>query len=1098
MVHARNFLILIALAACGAAVRSAAAPQARPPAPDEIEFFESRIRPLLAEKCYACHGPQAKAAFGGLRLDSREALLRGGDRGPVIVPGDPAASLLMRAVSYNDLDLKMPPSGRLSQSELDDLARWIRIGAPDPRAAPVVTSVPRAPAGLDLAKARSFWSLRPLTEPAAPPARPEGPVSPIDRFIRAALEAKGLRPAPPAPRPVWLRRVTFDLVGLPPTPDELADFERDASAQAFERVVERLLASPHYGERWGRHWLDLVRYAETNGHEFDNDKLDAWRYRDYVIRAFNLDLPYDRFVREQIAGDLLPGKRLSPDGSHWESPLGTTFYWFGEVLNSATDSVKSRADTVDNQLDVVGKTFLGLTVACARCHDHKFDPIPTADYYSLAGVMHSTDLVETVLDSPARAREIGAAHASISAFNGEISKLVVPMLDHLASRSGEYLLAAAGRPSPPGLHPGLVKAWTESLAAARDRPEHPLRPFASLAARGPASEFRSGVAAVRRELAALGTRASRVEGESVERGESAFEEFEGLDYGAWTAAGEAFGTRPRFELAPNQLLRGYLGEGMASSFGAGSDRLVGSLTSAKFRAPKLFLHVRMAGSKESHRSERAGLRVTLVADGHKSQHMFPDGSGAFTWSTVRLTKEIGRLCYFEIVDRSREGHLVVDRILFSDSKEPPGPGAGPNRRVLALLDRPDLDSLERLAAGYAELFRAARSPAQGDLDARQLAAALVPCGTLEELPSDDPGIQRMIEGIREKRAARENQVPPSTFAMVARDENPHDVRIHLRGNHKNLGSEVPRRFLEVLGGREQRPVLHGSGRLELADWVASPSNPLTFRVMANRIWKHHFGHGLVRSVDNFGAMGERPTHAELLEHLACRLRERGSIKALHREIVLSSTYRMSSRADAAAERVDPENRLLHHMPVHRLEAEALRDAMLAVSGRLDRSVFGPSIRPHISAHQDGRGKPESGPLDGDGRRSVYIQIRRNFIPPLFLAFDYPLPISTIGARSVSTVPSQALMLMNNELVASQAALWSRRLAQTEEDQLRRVTRAFLEAFARPPTADERRATLAFIQAQTSRQRGEAGSAPERAWADLCHVLLNSAEFLYVP
>ena len=580
----------------------------------------------------------------------------------------------------------MPPSGKLKDQQIADLTEWVKMGAPDPRE----EAAAAAPAkkGINFADARKFWSLQPLK--SLPPD------SSIDRFLRARLEEKHPNSAAPADKRTLIRRATFDLTGLPPTPREVEDFLADPAPTAFAKVVDRLLASPHYGERWARHWLDLVRYAETNGHEFDNDKVDAWRYRDYVIRAFNEDIPYNQFVKEHIAGDLLPEKRLSRDRTHWESPLGTSFYWFGEILNSATDSVKSRADEVDNQIDVLSKAFFGLTVACARCHDHKFDPIPTADYYSLAGVMHSTTLNETVIDSPERERQIAA-------------KVQVGQ---------------------------AIRLPTD---------------------------------------------------------EAAFEDFSGPDYAGWRVAGQAFGPGPV--------------QGVASSYG-GSEGLMGSLTSRKFRMPKLYVHVSMAGSKSEQRlKERSPLRVTLVADGHKSEHAMPDGSGSFQWRTMRMTKEIGRLCYFEIVDRSADGYIAVDKIVFSDSAKPPA-------------------------------------------DADVARAIPLPTGHGDQ------------------------SIPASIFATIASDEDPHDVRIHIRGNHQSLGEPAPRRFLQVIAGENQPPIRAGSGRLEIAEKIASADNPLTARVMVNRIWKHHFGYGLVRSTDNFGRTGDAPTHPELLDYLARRFIER--------------------------------------------------------------------------------------------------------------------------------------------------------------------------------------------------------------------------------
>src|SRR5262245_5985769 len=423
--------------------------------------------------------------MGGLRLDTAEGVVKGGESGPVVAPGQPEKSLLIKAILYKDLQLKMPPTGKLTDEEIQRLITWVKMGAPDPRNE--VASVTTLASRIDFEKARTFWAFRKIQKPVVPAVEQNSWVSsPIDSFVLAQLENRGLKPAPPADRHAWLRRVTFDLIGLPPTPQEIEAYLADTSTSARERVVDRRLASLHYGERWARHWLDVVRFAETNGHEFDNDKLDAWRYRDYVIRALNQDVPYDQFVKEHIAGDLLPQKRLSVDGTCWESPLGTGFYWFGEVLNSATDSVKSRADEVDNQIDVLTKAFLGLTGACSRCHDHKFDPIPTSDYYALAGFLHSTNVSEAVLDSPAVANRIADAQADISALNLRIERLMRSELLHQAGLVDAYLLAVSEvlgkKPEEResvigaiatrrGLSGAFLSSWAARIEDARKRPE---------------------------------------------------------------------------------------------------------------------------------------------------------------------------------------------------------------------------------------------------------------------------------------------------------------------------------------------------------------------------------------------------------------------------------------------------------------------------------------------------------------------------------------------------------------------------------------------------------------------------------------------------
>lgn len=867
------------------------------------EFFEKKIRPVLVERCYGCHSEKVREPKAGLRLDSREGVRRGGDTGPVIVVGKPEESRLMKAISYTDFQLRMPPTGKLPEETIADFADWIKRGAEDPRETSFVVPV-RKPVGADIERGKKFWAFQPLIAHSGKNL--------IDEFILAKLAAKGLKPAAEATRQVWLRRVTFDLTGLPPAPFDLERFLADTSPKAHETAVDRLLASPNYGERYGRHWLDLVRFAETNGHEYDNNKLDAWRYRDYVVRALNEDLPYADFVREQIAGDLLPVKRVSKDGSLLESSLATGSFWLGEILNSPTDSEKTIADRVDNQIDVLSKTFLGLTVACARCHDHKFDPIPTKDYYGLAGILHSTVRREAVIDSPERARAIHAAHLNLA---------------NLPERSV-------------GKRKILLRDGDEL--------------------------------------------------------------FEGWD--RWSATGEAFSMQK-----PDRP---------ADSAGLGAESLVGSLTSRKFRMPKRYVHVRLTGTKgDKALVENEPVRVTLVADDYRGEYFLASGKPGFEWITLRMVLPYGRMCYFEIVDRSRAGHIAVDAIVISDRKEPP------------------------------------------------------------EVAVEETGVWSKPQAAPE--------IPASAFAMVAQDDAPHDVRLHIRGSHQNLGEVVPRHVLSVLSADAVVGNTQNSGRLELADWLASPENALAARVIVNRIWKHHFGQGLARTTDNFGLTGERAEHKELLDHLAAQfLADGGSLKKLHRRIVLTAAYRMSSKSDPAAAKADPRNELLHHFPVQRLEAEAVRDAMLAISGSLNTAVGGPSVVPYISKYQDGRGKPKTGPLDGDGRRSIYIQVRRNFLTPMFLAFDYPLPISTIGTRSVSTVPSQALILLNNEFVLQQAAQWAARVMAAAADDSTRIRLMFAQAFARPVEQWEIADSLAFL-------------GQGRSLEDLCHVLFNSAEFLYV-
>ncbi len=877
------------------------------PAFAQFEFFETRIRPVLAAKCYSCH--DAKTGTSGLRLDSKAGLERGGSRGAALIAGNPDASLLFRALSYREAELKMPPTGKLPDTVIEDFREWIRHGAEDPR----VDAVAEAPqATIDWERARRHWSFQPVKPVAPPTPRNAAWVrSPIDAFVLARLEQEGLRPAPPADPRTLVRRVTFDLTGLPPTPEEIDAFLRDRSPDAFEKVVDRLLASPQYGERWARHWLDLVRFAETGGHEFDFYRDEAWRYRDYVIRAFNQDLPFDRFVAEHIAGDLLPDKRLTPDGRHWDTPLASGFWGLGEERNGATDLEEVRSEMRDSRIDVFGKTFLGLTVACARCHDHKFDPIPTTDYYALGGIFDSTRTTLASVASPAVAQQTESILARLK----------------------------TGLPEPAAAKRVAVRAGDERI-----------------------------------------------------------------DPATFSASGSAFAGQP--------------GGRLDSSRGV-SDKLTGILVSRSFVPTTRYIHVRLAGTKFSPvREEPSQLAVTIFAPGRYPKGVAGNGDRTLRWKTITLKEEINQVCHMEIADRRRDGHIVVDAIVMSNLKEPPA------------------SETETLAA----------LPAPSELEA---------------------------------------SLPEEPFGRVSYEDVPRRMRVHVRGNHFNLGPEVPRRFLQILGGDDPSPYDAGSGRLALARALTDPANPLVARVMVNRIWQHHFGEGLVRTVDNFGRTGERPSHPELLDYLADRFVKQGwSLKAMHRMLVLSAAYRMDSAAPAGALMKDPRNRLLSHIPVRRLDAESIRDAILAVSGSLDRGSYGPSVRPYISPFQDGRGKPASGPLDGKGRRSIYLEVRRNFLPPLLLAFDYPVPTTTSGRRAVSSVPAQALTLMNNEFVATEAERWASRMETAQPDPRARLDAMFQRAFGRTPDAAERDRMQTFLSGQGS-------------WSDLAHVLLNAKEFLFI-
>jgi hypothetical protein len=921
------------------------------------------------------------------------------------------------------------------------------MGAPWPAAA-----AERPGAGkerFDLHERARFWSFQAL-KAVPPPAvqQRDWPCSPLDAFVLARLEAAGSRPAPAADKRTLIRRLSFDLLGLPPAPAEVDAFLADDSPDAYERLVDRLLASPHYGERWGRHWLDLVRYAETCGHEFDADLPDAWRYRDYVIRAFNDDLPYDRFVVEHVAGDLLPRPRYHPADGTNESIVATGFWFLGEAKHSPVDVRADQADRIDNQLDVFGKTFLGLTVACARCHDHKFDPIPQADYYALCGYLRSSRYQQAFLDRPERS---------------------APLLRRLTGLRAEAdaLAVAVSANALRGQLEGLV----DGVRSGRVRlPDSWLQP-------APAAQ-------------AAGT---------------VFADFARDGFRGWYVTGQAFGDGPaqgivqRAGVPPVQRV---VGPGWADSrFPSGV--LQGALRSPTFtlQTKRIWYH---AAGREA--------RINLIVDGY--QHIRDPIYGGLTvrlksdeprWLAQDVGMWTGHRAYIEILDDG-PGYAVVDRIVFRDD----GPPEEPANPLLAPLVQDAApaapDALARkvqpLCQEIVAQWRTGALRTAPDAGHRiAILNELLQGDWLRPLSAapDAEHARRLarLEALREQIRTLEASLPAPRRAMALADGTGENEHLFIRGNHKNLGDEVPRRFLEVLAGTGQPAPRQGSGRLELAERLVHPSNPLLPRVLVNRLWQHHFGEGIVRSPDSFGALGTPPTHPELLDYLATEFVRRGwSVKELHRLMLLSSTFRMASRGDPAAERQDPENKLLHRMPVRRLEAEAIRDAMLCVSGRMERTLYGPGVPTYLTPFMLGRGRPEqSGPLDGAGRRSVYLAVRRNFLTPMFLAFDYPTPFTTIGRRSVSNVPAQALTLMNNPFVVQQAERWARRvLAEPAANGDERLTRLYLLAFGRPPSEDEVRDARGFLEEQG---RQYDGPADVRVWADLCHVLLNVKEFIFV-
>jgi hypothetical protein len=1066
---------------------------ARADDPAGLELFEKEVRPILVKKCLSCHGPKKKS--GGLRLDSREKALEGGDSGPAVVPGKPDKSVLIEAINYGEF-VQMPPKSKLPASEIAALTKWVEMGAPWTSEAKVkeVTGSAGVSKTFNIKERARHWSFQPIRSVEPPHVQDIAwPITTADRFLLAALEAKGLHPAPDADKRTLIRRVTFDLTGLPPTAEEVEAFVNSSAADAYDKVVERLLASPQYGERWARHWLDLVRFAETAGHEFDYEIPGAWRYRDYLIRAFNTDLPYDQLVVEHLAGDLLTNPRRHPSDRTNESILATGFFALGEGTHSPVDVREEQVRRVDNQIDVFSKTFLGLTVACARCHDHKFDPISTKDYYALFGYLRSSRYQQAFIDPPDRIQEKVA----------ELENLRSKIKTHCSTsgagadfRIAEYLLSAERARRGPekvesiasstGLDPDRLARWIKAVSEADQIPGHPFRigtprPASSEAPRRPDST-------------------------------EVFEDFRGPGYPSWFVTGDAFGSGPTrlgdagVSIQGAKLAVSVPVAGVAHS-GLVSKRLQGVLRSRSFTIESKFVHYLASGEQG---------RINLVVDGFEKIRdpiygaltIEINHANGFKWYSQDVSMWIGHQAYIELADGAAadfssaqtrispgDGYLAVDEIRMSD--RPALPHTAWESLDCDTTDANTLESrakaVENAVLGFVESLRNGTLGNSAEDTARQTLLA-------ELLDHDLVRFADLPPELAVRRAEIEATIPAPTLALAIVDGTGEDERVMVRGGYKTPGEVVPRRFLEVIAGETQTAPTNGSGRLELARRVIDPANPLPARVLVNRLWKHHFGDGLVRSVDDFGAMGERPSNPELLDWLARQFVEGGwSIKAMHREMVLSRAYRMASTLDSVSESADPNNRLLHRMNVRRLESEAIRDAMLAVSGRLDRTPFGRSVPPYLTPFMDGRGRPAAtGPLDGAGRRTVYLNVRRNFLNPMLLAFDFPAPASTMGRRNVSNVPAQALTLLNDPFVLDQARLWADRLCSAPggpRSAEARLADAYVSAFARPPTDSERSQALDFLSQENQALRG---ADDPRSWASLCHVLFNTKEFLFIP
>lgn len=1144
---------------------------------EQLEFFEKQVRPILVHRCYDCHDPANGELGGGLSLVSRADILAGGDSGAAIEPGDPVNSLLIEAVRHGQR-VQMPPDEKIPLEEIATLMKWIEQKAPWPLESDQRSENPHA---FDLQQRRQdHWAWQP---PAAVPLptvqRADWPRQSLDFFILQRLEAAGLSPAPAAAPLTWLRRVHLDLIGLPPTAEQVLAFQqawaatesltavagRTAREQLQQETVDRLLADARFGEHWARHWLDLVRYAETCGHEFDYPLPGAYHYRDYIIRAFNQDLPYDQWVVEHVAGDLLAEPRRHPETGHNESALGTMFWFLSEANHAPVDVRGDQANRIDNQIDVFGKTFLGLTVACARCHDHKFDAISAADYYALAGIVAGTRRHTEALD---RQAEHAAYRQALMAARDRAEEQLQAQWSQLAP-------ALLRQPEPLAQ---TLQQWLESLPgeSTDDVPataeDHPLRLLHSYAKRPLGQGVEDWWADFRARILEQDAAAEKFR-------ESAMlvTDFSPTERAKWWASGLAFSPRSwawEPQLLPNGMApaantpaaKAPATSGSADGVGptaaergiandprlalptdvADSSRLgwnlAGTLRSPTFRLTADRLHLRVRGQNAKLRLVIDGYQMNLHADLLFSQTLVPIQSPQFEWRTLAgdIGKYVGHTAYLELIDEG-DGFIAVDQIWMGGDR----PVLAPAPTLVKLCRSQErIRDLEQLAGVAAVLWTAAETgqiewPAEAEAEASSVRST--DAVTLREtsgrvrrwnlatgeqaklqqwiwnwsltretpapldrvLPPGQPAAGEDWQALQRQVAALSPPTPPQERVYIAAGSEGLDHPLYIRGNSRNLGDPVPRGPLTALQGLSTDALAprfgasdDPSGRWQLALNTASPAHPLTARVMVNRLWLHLMGEGLVTTPDDFGVMGTAPTQLELLDHLALRFMEQGwSIKQAIRQIVLSQTYAQSLQGDPAATEQDPTNQLWHRATVRRLSGEVLRDAMLQISGRLDSQSYGPSVPAHVTDLMQGRGRPASGPLDGNGRRSIYLEVRRNFLNPWMLVFDTPAPFSTMGKRNRSNVPAQALALMNDPLVHELSTRWARQVVAQHEDSAARLQHMFLSALGRPITAAEEQVFLDFLEA--SETQLESPADPALAWQPIAHAIFNLKEFVFL-
>jgi hypothetical protein len=1046
-------------------------------APDEgqrakLEFFEKKIRPVLVEHCYECHSAESKTLQGGLSLETAQGLAQGGDSGPALIPEKSDQSLIIQALRYEST--QMPPRGKLPDEVIADFVQWVNSGAADPRvgdSAPIKKSI-------DFEQARLFWSFVSPKNPELPATKRSGwTESSIDHYTLAAMEARQLSPVSKAGKRELIRRACFDLTGLPPTPQEVDSFLADENTNAFAKLIDRLLDSPAYGERWGRYWLDVARYSEDQAHTFSvQPNTHGYRYRDWVIEAFNSDMPFDLFVKYQIAADVMP----IDETERLRNLAALGYFGLGAQYYKNTDAAKAAADELDDRIDTLTRGFLGLTVSCARCHDHKFDPIPQQDYYSLAGVFHSSRLHNAPLVPSPEVERYNASQQKIKQLDEAIQQTVAregPKLrEARISEVKRYLmatrnfqLAKASDPSlklpsfakTNGLEVSTLKRWIDFLKSKEASPPLALKPWFNANAL-PSDQLPDQPSDQQSEAAAF-----------------AFEEYIQLLL------------RQRDGLlSPEEQSK------LTQNASTGNARYISPMVTRS--SPTASIDVEIQGAKELF------LVVNDGGNGPSCDHA--------DWLEPKLITASGEI---DLTERKWEtvtatyGSVNLNKNVSGQALRVAGKsyakGIGTHSTSVLRFELPD-DAKRFVALGGLDSsgadqggdcgnnarvqFRVyTESPTDIQVGQSDLLAEIIGEKGLFAMELKDIEA-KLPEGFRQTLSVQRSELEtlrresPAIYPMahVIAESNPSDLQVMVRGNPANRGELAPRRFLRILSNQTPTAFTQGSGRLELANAIASSENPLTARVMVNRVWQHHFGRGLVGTPDNFGKLGEPPTHPELLEYLTVKFVEQGwSIKSLHREIMLSATYQLSSDRNESNQQIDADNRYLWRMTRRRLDVEAWRDALLATSGRLDGKLQGPSTNLADA---------------NNNRRTVYAFISRHELDNMLRLFDFPDANITASVRAETTVPQQQLFVLNSPFMIEQSKAFAARVLIEAADGLEdRIQHAYRLAFGRKASPGELRVGMEYLQATDPPEQKDLNKLDR--WERYAQALLASNEFLYI-